>query len=250
MRICITTPVRQDEGIFIEYMKSLNELKVAEGVTVDKFFIFHNSEHLIKHLSPNDKYEIYNDTDNDYICDEQSHHWNNKNLSTMSTLRNKCIQYVIDYDYDYYFLVDSDLILHRDTLQNLLNAQKDLVANIFWTQTTPGTNSYWANCWMYDQCGLEQEHIMQWFKPGIYEVGGTGACFLVSRKVLIAGVNYDPIHNIKAFHGEDRFFCIRAVVHGFDIYIDTHLPALHLYRKSDYEQYMKRKYGGGINGTT
>jgi hypothetical protein len=62
---------------------------------------------------------------------------------------------------------------------------------------------------------------------------------LISRKALSAGVNYSPIQNIRCIEGEDRFFCIRAICNGFKLYIDTHYPALHLYRQADYEAYKR-----------
>ena len=42
---------------------------------------------------------------------------------------------------------------------------------------------------------------------GLYQVGMTGACVLISKPVLEAKVNYDHIYNVS-FWGEDRAFCI------------------------------------------
>ena len=142
-------------------------------------------------------------------------------------------------------MVDTDLILHPNTLIQLLSSKKKLIANIFWTQEKPNSNYFWANCWDYDQ--YTQVNVKEWLRKGVYEVGGTGACFLISREVIEKGVNYSPISNLKFIHGEDRYFCIRAVCNGFKIYIDTHYPALHLYRPSIYEDYIKSK-AGGLNG--
>ena len=70
--------------------------------------------------------------------------------------------------------------------------------------------------------------------PGVYGVGGLGACTLIKRNVLEAGVNFSKISNLS-FWGEDRHFCIRAIVLGFPLHVDTHLPAYHIYRSSDIE---------------
>ena len=69
-------------------------------------------------------------------------------------------------------------------------------------------------------------------KPGIYEVGGLGACTLISKKAIKAGVNFKEIRNIS-FWGEDRHFCIRAQALGFDLFVNTHYPAYHIYREAD-----------------
>ena len=72
----------------------------------------------------------------------------------------------------------------------------------------------------------------------------TGACTLVKRKVLEAGVNYSHIPNIRdALFGEDRHFCVRAAVHGFELWVDTHVPATHLYTETEYQKYMNTKAG-------
>lgn len=244
MKILIGSPVRQDEGVFIEYLKSLDQLLIPKDIEAHRYFILNDCEYLTKHLKPNE-YEILN-TGDEYVCNEQTHVWSKDNLNKMSILRNKLLKKVLDEGYDYFFMVDSDLILHKNTLLQLLSSQKELVANIFWTEDSPGSNRFWANCWDYDQC--TQENMKDWIKPGLYEIGGTGACFLIHRSVIEKGVDYSPISNIKCFFGEDRFFCIRAICNGFKIYIDTHYPSLHLYRPSIYQEYMKYKYGGVKNG--
>ena len=120
----------------------------------------------------------------------------------MSILRNRLIDKVLEGGYDYLFMVDTDVILHPRTLVQLLSQGKDLVANIYWTQDKPGCEGVWPNCWHYGQCVIE--NMNQWIVPGIYEVGGTGACFLMKREVFEKGVNYTPIPNLPCLIGEDR----------------------------------------------
>lgn len=67
--------------------------------------------------------------------------------------------------------------------------------------------------------------------PGVYKVGGLGDCTLISKKVFESNVSYDKIYNVS-FWGEDRHFCIRAAVLGFELYVDTHYQAFHIYRTS------------------
>lgn len=65
--------------------------------------------------------------------------------------------------------------------------------------------------------------------PGIYEVGGLGACTLISKSAIQKGVSFEKIKNIS-MRGEDRHFCIRAAALGIDLFVDTHYPAYHIYR--------------------
>lgn len=131
--------------------------------------------------------------------------------------------------------VCTDLVLTPETLEVLLKADKDIVSELFWTKG-------WCNAWMCDQsAGMKAE----WSEAGLYEVGMTGACILIKRNVLEAGVNYSPIPNIRYLYGEDRFFCIRAACHGFSIWADSHCPPYHLYTQTEYAEYIKRK--GEVN---
>ncbi|WP_406543585.1 glycosyltransferase family 2 protein [Clostridium ljungdahlii] len=72
-------------------------------------------------------------------------------------------------------------------------------------------------------------------KPGVYEVGGLGACTLISKEAIEKGVNFNKIYNLS-FWGEDRHFCIRAAALGLKLYVDTTYPAYHIYRKDNLEK--------------
>lgn len=243
MKILIAAPCRQDEETFQEYLKSLDRLEIPEGVTVDRLFILHNSPNLVPYV----KGYLYHEyqTDDDYPRGETTHQWTSKNVRNISNMKNAIAQYMLNYGYDYVFMVDTDLILHPKTLIKLLEAQKDIVAEIFWTKWTP-EGEYLPNCWMYDSySGVTEENVKLWAEHGLYQVGMTGACILIHRKVFEAGVNYNDICCIS-YDGEDRFFGIRAAVHGFTIWIDTHYPCLHLYRKSELEKYKQSLKGGDI----
>lgn len=243
MRVLIGAPAKQDPRIFREFLKSLDALKLPDGVTVDRFFVVNDCPEILDQLHPNE-YVIEN-TGDVYITDENTHRWTDENLYKMCKLRNILLDRVISGGYDALFMVDTDLILHPMTLWRLLKNQKDLCAEIFWTAAQPDTPEIqWPNCWDVDQCSYWPDSLEKWRQPGIHRVGGTGACFLISRRAIEAGCDYSPIPNIyKALAGEDRWFCLRAYCLGFEIFIDTHYPATHLYRPSEYEKYMEVTYG-------
>ena len=94
---------------------------------------------------------------------------------------------------------------------------------------------------MYDQADAAGR-LREFTEPGLYQVGMTGALTLVRTDVLRAGVSFDPIPNIKnALWGEDRWFCIRAAVLGFEMWLDTHYPAEHLFTDALYNDYVRRR---------
>lgn len=238
MKVLIAAPARQNPEIFKEYLKSLERLE--KPCQTDRLFILHNCPELIpiikEHPEPCMFSEFY--TNDEYKTDETSHKWTSRLVSNIIKMKNGIARFTLDNDYDYVFFVDTDLILHPKTLTRLLETQKKIVAEIFWTRWSPDTEPL-PNCWMFDSySGVDYDHISQWLQPGIHQVGQTGACILLHRSVFESGVCYDDIHNL-GFDGEDRFFCVRAACKGYKIWIDTHYPAIHLYRYSEYEKYVE-----------
>lgn len=232
-RILITAPVRQDADIFREYLKSLGRLEVPEGYETETFFVVNNCPEAIPEMRDGDRW-ITRDTDTDYQKTENDHIWTWDNMDRMMELRNMTIRYALENGFDYWFSVDSDLILRPETMRILLESDRDIVSEIFWTRAPSG--KVWCNAWMEDQVtGM----LEAWKTPGLYECGMTGACTLVKRAVLEAGVSYARIPNIrKALWGEDRHFCIRAACLGFKMWIDSRAPATHLYTRELYDDYM------------
>ncbi len=228
-KVLIAAPLRQDVRIFREYQKGLDALKIPEGVTVDRFFVINDCPDVINEVKGD---YIVENTGDVYEKTHNNHLWTLENLGKMHRLRNLCCQRAREGGYDYLFFVDTDLVLHPDTLTELLLTGKDIVSELFWTNS-------WCNAWQYDQSsGMDPK----WVRPGLYQVGMTGACMLVSRKVLDAGVDYTPIPNIrKALWGEDRHFCIRAACNGFTLWTDSHCPPEHLYTEKAYQNYIARR---------
>ena len=228
-KVLIAAPLKQDRKIFREYQRGLDGLRIPEGVTVDRFYVVNDCPGVIDMIDGDwvecNTGDVYEKTEND-------HAWTHENLSKMHRLRNLTCERALRGGYDYLFSVDTDLVLHPDTLMELLAAGKDIVSELFWTNG-------WCNAWMYDQSSGMDSH---WVEPGLYQVGMTGACILISRRVLEAGVDYSAIPNIrKCLWGEDRHFCIRAACAGFTLWTDTHCPPEHLYTEKAYQNFMARR---------
>lgn len=229
MKVLIAAPLRQEIKIFREYQAGLDRLIVPEGVTVDRYFVVNDCPEVIPEIRGAD-YDVL-DTGDRFQKSDNDHLWTQENLEKMPALRNMTVRRALEGGYDYLFSVDTDIILHPETLLRLLEADKDIVSELFWTNG-------WCNAWMYDQSsGMKAE----WVRPGLYQVGMTGACTLMNTKVFMAGADFTPIPNIrKALWGEDRWFCIRAAVLGFEMWIDTHCPPWHLYSEKEYQNFKRR----------
>jgi hypothetical protein len=224
MKILIAAPLRQRPEIFREYQAGLDALELPEDCTVDRFFVVNDCWEVVPEILDAEYVEVNHDD----ILMYRNHFWTKELVSDMSVYRNMTIQRALEGGYDYLLSVDTDLVLEEHTLMQLIEDDKDCVAGMFWTNG-------WSNCWMYDQ--VSENNLPEWQTPGLYRVGGTGALFLIKRKVLEAGVDYTPIPNLrKAVFGEDRHFCIRAVCNGFEIWADTHCEPVHLYDEGLYQQ--------------
>lgn len=229
MKVLIAAPLRQEIKIFREYQAGLDRLIVPEGVTVDRYFVVNDCPEIIPEIRGAD-YDVM-DTGDRFQKSDNDHLWTHENLEKMPALRNMTVRRALECGYDYLFSVDTDIVLHPETLLQLLEADKDIISELFWTNG-------WCNAWMYDQSsGMKSE----WVRPGLYQVGMTGACTLIKREVFFEGVDFTPIPNIrKALWGEDRWFCIRAAVLGFEMWIDTHCPPWHLYSEKEYQNFKRR----------
>jgi len=235
-KILITAPLRQDTDIFMAYQDGLDRLEIPDGYEVCRYFVVNDCKEVIPYIR-NAEY-IVTETGDTYQKTANDHIWTLDLMRKMSELRNRTITEMLLGGYDYWLSIDTDIVVDPKTLRMLIEADKDIVSEIFWTQAPNG--QYWCNAWMNDQYSRPEE---EWRRPGLYRCGMTGALTLIKRRVFEAGVSYEPIPNIKtALKGEDRHFCVRAACAGFELWIDTHCPAKHLYTRELYEDYMAGRF--------
>lgn len=252
-RVLIGGPVRQTPAILTEHLESLERLS-THGLNVHYAFVDDNVEAGSRELLATfarrcENVRILTGTPDDaYHCDETTHHWREDLIWKVARFKNELLSIARSEDYDFIFLVDSDLYLHPETLSHLVSLRKDIVSEVFWTKWRPELIAL-PQVWAMDQYQLyeaprgavlgEEEtsgrtmaFLQMLSRPGTYRVGGLGACTLISRRALSAGVSFSEIYNL-GFSGEDRHFCIRAVALGLELYADTHYPPFHIYRSSE-----------------
>lgn len=244
-KILICAPIHEKKEIFELYLKHLRNLEIPADVEVSRFFVLHNCEHL-KELLNEDEQCFINNNKSEYKKDDNTHHWQQDNFNNVVAMKNMLIKIMLQQNFDYIFYVDSDLMLHKNTLVDLFEADKDMISEIFWTKwQKDGKEEEMPNAWHYDHYGfiLEELQKLRHIK-GYHRVGMTGACTLIKRKVLEAGVNWNMIPNLSITQWEDRAFCVKTTVAGFEIWTSNNYPAIHIYRDSILDNFIK---GGGIN---
>ena len=249
-KVLFGSPVRVKHTVLKEFLQGLEEVEKGNNQVV-YYFVDDNSDEvsseLLRKFSKKNHTIIQKGSDL-FQSDDQydGHNWKSETLAKVTVFKNTIIDYCIDNGFDYLFLIDSDIILDKKSLLQLLSDKVDIVSNVFWNQWRKN-GKLTAQCFWIPDIYLqeskwntprpfEESHKIrmamyeQLKKPGIYKVDGTGACTLVSRRALEAGVNFSEIPNVKLL-GEDRPFCIRAGALGFDLYMDTHYPAYHCSRE-------------------
>ncbi len=252
-RVLVGSPVYQKPEILDAFLKSLKNLS-RDTISIDYMFVDDNidgnSSKLLAEFEREGSTVIILPSSNqgEYLCDDESHHWDDDLMLRVANYKNSIINYAIENNYDYLFFVDSDLVLHPNLIEHLKTSNKDIISEIFWSQWH-NDRPFEPNVWLFDEYDLvpkrlgeklsekemdirQTRFLNQLRIPGLYEVGGLGACTLISRAALVEGVSFKPIKNLT-IHGEDRFFCIRAAVLGIDLFVDTHYPAYHIYREQD-----------------
>lgn len=257
MRILVGSPIQQKPDILRLFLSSLYLLD-TKGLEVDYYFYDdHNAPEsfaLLQDFKPLGKVKIdrFEDVGFLYHCDEKTHYWKRENIEHVAWMKDEIIEYAVKEGYEGLFLVDSDLVLYPQTLKHLVETigNANIVSEVFWTRWQKG-DRFLPNVWLQDQYSFYQSHSNQlegeeleaaktqselFLKelriPGVYPVGGLGACTLIKRDALKAGVQFRKLYNLS-WLGEDRHFCLRAAALGFALWADTYYPPYHIYRDSE-----------------
>ncbi|KZZ84258.1 glycosyltransferase [Bacillus sp. SJS] len=254
-KVLIGSPIHQKPEILSEFLYSLDHLN-QDDTELSFYFIDDNKDPestrlLYEFQQKAKRVKIERSSYSDvYVKDHSTHYWNEHLVWKVAAFKDSMIQYADQQGFDYLFLVDSDLLLYPETISHLVKQEKDILSEVFWTRWQPDSMEQ-PQVWLSDEYTQYQkgrgdqlsdeeattrfhEFISQMKVPGVYEVGGLGACTLLSRKALQKGVGFGQIYNLS-FWGEDRHFCIRAAAIGFKLYADTHYPPYHIYRDTDLE---------------
>lgn len=133
--------------------------------------------------------------------------------------------------YDYLFSVDSDIVLPKDSLRKMIEADKDIVTGLY-IQRIPNTHT--IEVYMVNSNGgmsnIPRELLFQ--HNGIVEVAGCGfGCCLIKgevfRKMEYPHFHYHSALDHKNTISEDVYFCKKARDLGFQIWADTTIMCDH-----------------------
>ena len=133
-----------------------------------------------------------------------------RTYSWLAILRNIIIEYFLNKDYNYLFMVDSDIILKPESLKKILGYNKDIISIAIANDRGRG---YATNVLV--KCGLSYKHVPLKDIPERYPMKCdlTGACILIKREVLEKHCRYR-----RTDIGEDLGFCEEARDRGFTLW--------------------------------
>lgn len=252
-KVVISSPVRQSEWCIERYLNSIIALEYPKedlslywltGDTTDRTL-----EYLTRFKEEHEKeYRDITVEEMNFGTPYSPHRWGHysgnydidlyppeqrpvrQRILNMIELKNRCLRQVLNGN-DFVLILDADILLQPLTLKHLVETAEKRHAGIIaeiqwfkWFKWMPPV----PNVWEESEYGLSQRFLDEITKPNNTVICG-GMCppYLVSRKAVEAGCNFDVIYNVP-WWGEDRFLCVRAVALGFNLYADTHYPVTHL----------------------
>jgi hypothetical protein len=177
-----------------------------------------------------------------------THQWTPTAINRVALNKNRIIQQFLASDCDYLWFCDADLLLDPMTLWSMLSTDKMAVCAVYWTRWHKGMpdrkNAAMPQVWLrhpYDMTGHGYvdpgEFWGELIARRLTQVWGQGACTLLQRKVLEAGVTFDAHPDVPGqggmSMGEDRHFCFRLTQKNIQMYADPWPDILHLYHLPD-----------------
>ncbi len=158
----------------------------------------------------------------------------------IDTARNQIVREFLKGDADYLLMVDTDMVLPRETIHRLLAADKDIVGGLCFTGSFTGSNVAPAIRVAVDTPeGTALTPLWDYPRDEIIPVIATGAaCIMVHKRVFkdilaARGENHIMPWFAHGAHngieiGEDIAFCLTAAKVGYETWVDTGLVVDHV----------------------
>ena len=176
-----------------------------------------------------------------------THQWSPSAMQRVGGLKNRILQRAVQLRADYIFLADADLILDRTTVRSLLASNMPIACAVYWThwQKAPseelvvhaGPQVWLRHPYQLDGRGMDEaEFRRRLMNRELVQVWGQGACTLIRREIVEAGVNFSPAPEVPLvgmMAGEDRHFCIHAERRHIPMGADAWPDIYHIYHLPD-----------------
>lgn len=266
-RLLIAAPVNTEPRLLELHLEALSFQERPDGIDeIDWLFIDDNdieeSSSVLRGFVSDD--QIIPSSDIVPVKTRHRHQWDHvltiEFTSRIGLMRN----YLLDYargQYDYLYMVDTDLLPQSDTLRILLEADKDMACAVFWTewpksQSAGGRSEPLPNAWEsgnYSFVTLDairrhssdpkllaeiHEEFLNELRTGVdpIRVGCSGACSVFKMDRIPPLANYTAPRYFGELWGGDRWFGMRAEVMGVEIWVCPNTRVFHCYRPENLKQ--------------
>lgn len=269
-RILVASPIRKPPNVLQHFLDCLAWQRVRQPVEIHYLFAPNygdepwagdaiallTASHLHPLVWPNETPEA-----RDYGDGAESRQWSKPAFTRLADLKNRMLQYAVEHDFDFVWLVDADVMGDPYTLQSLLDTADHeswvnnertappIVAGVYWTRwqrPVPGTTQQvhaGPQVWLVHPYQL---HGRGWteaeFRAALIDrkrvrVYGLGACTLVPRHAIEKGVTFRPFDGLPPgpmAEGEDRHFCAWATHLHVPLIADAWPDIYHAYHPAEY----------------
>lgn len=174
-----------------------------------------------------------------------SHQWSPSAMHRVGAAKDRILMRARALHADYVWLCDADLMCDTTTLKSLLGCGAPIATAVYWTHwSRSGAETRKVHAapqvWLKHPYTLdgrgfsEAEFRERLAKRTLTRVPGYGACTLISKVALDAGVSFAPIDAQQGLmDGEDRHFCRRASALHLDTVADPWPDIFHIYHVRD-----------------
>ena len=175
-----------------------------------------------------------------------THQWSTSAMNRVGAAKDRILARARALHADAVWFCDADLICDTTTLRSLLACGAPIATAVYWTRwSRSGSETRTIHAapqvWLrhpYELSGrgyTEAEFRERLAKRTLTRVPGYGACTLIARGALDAGVSFAPVEPNAAglMAGEDRHFCRRAEALHIDTVADPWPDIFHVYHLSD-----------------
>ncbi len=252
-KILIGSVVHKDPVVLAEFINSLLKLD-TNNLNVSYLFIDDNTDNvssgLLELFSRKKKnVEIIKIPQDETRKEKDSldEEWNWNKEFRVAELKNMIINKAKRDEFDYLLLIDADILLYTRSLKHLIACDKPIISEIIWDARNKE-----PQVWFYDEklrywignyekpseqeIKARKEHMIETLSlPGTIQVGGVGACTFLRKDALNYPIHFHRIPNLS-FNSEDVHFSVRASALGIPLYVDTILPAFHIYNYSEQKE--------------
>jgi hypothetical protein len=250
-RIVVGTTVRKAAPVLRFYLQSLAWQRLPKGVELAFVFVDDNvdveSSRILAEFVQQRGGTVLGGvpaTQQDFSDQHaDSHQWSVSAMVRVGANKDKVLAEARRLDADYVWFADADLICDPMTLASLLSCATDIATAVYWTRwSARGTETRKVHAapqvWLKHPYTLEGNGMAEWefrerlAKRQLTPVAGYGACTLINRRALEAGVSFAPVPGVPMeglMAGEDRHFCIRAQQLHLSAVADPWPDIFHIY---------------------